>query len=94
MVGYLFTVVANSPVVTESTSRRIDSSIIWPHRMHAVHRCSVSVHIITVCVSVSDNRERPTKTAELIEMPLGMWTLGGSRNHYVGARIPNGKRHF
>jgi len=36
---------------------------------------------LSVSRSVCHDRERPAKTAELIETSFGMWTWVGRRNH-------------
>ena len=51
------------------------------------HRCSV----VCVCMSLSvGNNHELCQTAELIEMPLGMWTRVAPRNHVLagGPDIP------
>jgi len=44
----------------------------------------------SVGLSVGLSRVSPTKTAELIEMPFGLWTRVGPRNHVWG-QIPQRK---
>jgi len=47
----------------------------------------------SVCLSVTI--VSPAKTAELIEMPFGMWTRVSPRDYVLdGLQIPNGKQRF
>jgi len=51
---------------------------------------------LSVCLSVglSVILVSPAKTAELNEMPFGLRTRMGRRNHVLGVHIPPGKRQW
>jgi len=54
--------------------------------MDAVQKCSLLLSMsrgLSLCVFVGHSRE-PCRTAEPIEMPFGLWTLVGPRNHVLG----------
>jgi len=48
-------------------------TIIRPHR-----------YAVVVCVCLLDKTASPTKKAEPIQMPFGLWTQVGPRNHALG----------
>ena len=51
--------------------------------------------IVFVCVSVLDITVMCAKTAQLMEMPFGVWTRVGPRNPYqLGPRSPQGKQQL
>ena len=59
------------------------------HFVHAVHRCGLMLlmlrHLsVCVCFCLSDTLMNTAKTAEPIEMPFNMWTLGDPRNQVLG----------
>ena len=55
--------------------------------MHSIQMRSIatgcSVVCVCVCLSVYVTEMSPTKTAEAIEMPFGMWARVGPHNHVL-----------
>ena len=45
--------------------------------------------MVSLLVSLSVMIVSPSKTAELIEMPFGMWTRVGLRNHVLDVQMPS-----
>lgn len=63
-----------------------DFIIITLHRMHNITMLLIGrdkvAWSVCECVSLLITTN-PCKTAEPIEIPLGMWTCGGSSNHVL-----------
>ena len=73
--------------------------IIRPHRrivyVDAAYWCSSVVCRVCVSVGLSVTIVSPAKTAEPIEMPFGLWTRIGPRNHVLdGIQVCRGKGQF
>ena len=65
------------------------STVIRPHRYIRSIRCGLLLQMCVACDCVLVTTVSPAKTAEPTEMPFGVWTRVGQRNHVLGGtRIP------
>ena len=84
-----------------ATSSELGLSACILHARSAEMRLIVMTDVLLsvcpcVCLSVGREHECCAKTTEPIEIPCGLWTRVGSRNHVLGAgpRIPSEKGQF